>query len=89
MSKFGSLRKLPSGKIQARYNHQGTTHKAPETFSTRRRATAWLAEEEKLIEFDEWTPPAQREQQKPKQRNRQTSTPHSGRVVQHLLRITE
>ncbi len=66
MSKFGSLRKLPSGKIQARYNHQSKTHKAPETFSTRRRATAWLAEEEKLIEFDEWTPPSHREQQKAK-----------------------
>ncbi|STC66265.1 integrase [Corynebacterium diphtheriae] len=66
MSKFGSLRKLPFGKIQARYNHQGKTHKAPETFSTRRRATAWLAEEEKLIEFGEWTPPSHREQQKAK-----------------------
>jgi integrase len=41
---FGSLRKLPSGRIQARYvGPDGLTHKAPVTFETKGDAEAWLA----------------------------------------------
>lgn len=61
MAQFGNIRKLPSGRWQARYNHHGSQYKAPTTFKTQRLAIAWLAEEEKLITFGNWTPPAQRE----------------------------
>ncbi|AKK05201.1 phage integrase family protein (plasmid) [Corynebacterium mustelae] len=61
MAQFGSIRKLPSGRWQARYSHHGGQYKAPGTFKTQRLAIAWLAEEEKLITFGGWTPPSQRE----------------------------
>ena len=64
MAQFGNIRKLPSGRYQARYNHRGGQYKAPTTFKTQRLAIAWLAEEEKLIAFDQWTPPDQREAEK-------------------------
>ena len=41
---FGSVRKLPSGRWQARYrNRGGHLVAAPETFATKGDATAWLA----------------------------------------------
>jgi integrase len=41
---FGSIRKLPSGRWQARYrNRGGRLVAAPETFATKGDATAWLA----------------------------------------------
>ncbi len=43
-SNFGSVRKLPSGRWQARYEHEGLTHTAPHTFPTKADASAWLAE---------------------------------------------
>lgn len=43
-SSFGSLRTLPSGRIQARYTGpDGLTHKAPVTFDTKGDAQAWLS----------------------------------------------
>lgn len=43
-SSFGSLRTLPSGRIQARYTGpDGLTHRAPVTFDTKQDAGAWLA----------------------------------------------
>ncbi len=43
-SSFGSLRTLPSGRIQARYTGpDGLTHAAPVTFDTKGDAQAWLA----------------------------------------------
>lgn len=35
-------------------------HNAPGTFTNRADAEAWLAMERRLIEWDEWMPPAQR-----------------------------
>lgn len=61
MSAFGSIRKLPSGRYQARYHHKGVSYKAPSMFKTKRLAGAWLSGEEELITFGQWTPPAQRE----------------------------
>lgn len=59
---FGSIEQLPSGKFRARYTEDdGTRYKAPTTFYTYGDAAAWLRHEEKLVEFGEWTPPAQRE----------------------------
>lgn len=59
---FGSIRKLPSGRFQARYVHGAdlTRYSAPTTFSARIDAEGWLAAERRLIERDEWTPPAER-----------------------------
>lgn len=57
---FGSIRKLKSGRFQARYTYRGQECKAPDTFKTRGLAQGWLNEEEKLISFNEWTPPEQR-----------------------------
>lgn len=61
---FGKTDQLPSGKWRARYTHPpGTTryaHKAPHTFYRRNDAEAWLDAEERLIELNIWTPPADR-----------------------------
>lgn len=58
---FGSITRLPSGKYRARYTGpDGRRHKAPSTFFTLDDAGGWLRSEEKLIAFDEWTPPATR-----------------------------
>ncbi|MCG7269538.1 tyrosine-type recombinase/integrase [Corynebacterium amycolatum] len=57
---FGSIRKLKSGRFQARYTYRGQDCKAPDTFKTRSLAQGWLNEEEKLISFNEWTHPEQR-----------------------------
>lgn len=43
-SSFGSLRRLPSGRIQARYTGpDGLTHTAPVTFETKGDAESWLS----------------------------------------------
>ena len=39
---FGSARKLPSGRYQARYKHAGEAHIAPDTFTTKSDALASL-----------------------------------------------
>jgi integrase len=45
MAKFGSIRKLPSGRWQARYTDRttGASVSAPGTFRTKSDASAWLA----------------------------------------------
>lgn len=40
---WGSVRKLPSGRYQARYTVNGRAHSAPTTFATKREADAFLA----------------------------------------------
>ena len=46
---FGTVRKLPSGRWQARYiGPDGQRYTAPETFETRSDAQDWL----KLLDFD-------------------------------------
>jgi integrase len=55
---FGSARKLPSGRYQARYWHAGTRHIAPETFSTKTVALAWLSRAEADITRGAWLDPA-------------------------------
>lgn len=58
---FGSIRKLPSGRHQARYTGpDGRSHKAHATFTARIDAEGWLAAERRLIELQAWTPPADR-----------------------------
>ncbi len=62
---FGSIRKLPSKKFQARYvGPDLARHAAPTTFTAKIDAEAWLAAERRLIERDEWTPPTTRAEEK-------------------------
>ncbi len=47
---FGSIRRLPSGKYQARYTGpDAAEHKAPSTFDTRLDADAWLTDRRREI----------------------------------------
>lgn len=56
-SRFGNLRTLPSGRIQARYTGpDGYMHKAPMTFDTAADAETWLATVRADIVRDAWNP---------------------------------
>lgn len=59
---FGSIRKLPSGRYQARYTGPDqSTVAAPTTFTAKIDAEAWLLAERKHVEEPEtWLPPAAR-----------------------------
>jgi integrase len=55
---FGTLRKLPSGRWQARYYDQaGTRHTAPRTFSSRGEANRYLAQVEADLLRGAWSDP--------------------------------
>ncbi|TDC38300.1 site-specific integrase [Micromonospora sp. 15K316] len=57
-SRFGSVRKLPSGAWQARYaGPDGLPRKAPNTFDTKRAAEQWLVETEAEMLRGEWLDP--------------------------------
>jgi integrase len=54
---FGSIRVLPSGRVQARYTGpDGLTHHAPTTFQTKMDARAWLALRHAEIISGKWKP---------------------------------
>ncbi len=56
---FGSIRTLPSGRVQARYTGpDGLTHKAPTTFQTKGDARGWLALRQSEIINGKWRPRA-------------------------------
>lgn len=69
---WGTVKETPrrgSGRWQASYVHGGvpklvksTRYFAPQTFTTRGDAWAWLDREHRLIREGEWTPPADRAQ---------------------------
>ncbi|MBC6762064.1 MULTISPECIES: tyrosine-type recombinase/integrase [Corynebacterium] len=71
---FGNIRKLNSGRYQARYRYAGANFKAPGTFKTRGLAQGWLNAEEKLITFGEWTPPERRAAEKELEKQRHALT---------------
>jgi integrase len=55
---FGAVRKLPSGRFQARYpGPDGVMRPAPETFATVRDADDWLAEKRTEIRRGDWQDP--------------------------------
>ncbi len=58
---FGNIRKLPSGKYQARYRspETGELTPAPTTFTTKKAAAAWLADVQSDIERGRWKSPEQ------------------------------
>jgi integrase len=56
--RFGAIRKLPSGRFQARYpGPDGVMRPAPETFATTRDADDWLAEQQTEIRRGDWRDP--------------------------------
>jgi integrase len=55
---FGNIRKLPSGRYQARYWHLGRQIPAEDTFATKTDARAWLASVETDIRRGEHVNPA-------------------------------
>lgn len=58
---FGMVRRLPSKRYQASYAGPDLgRHTAPNTFTTKGDAEAWLAEERKQVESGKWRPPAVR-----------------------------
>jgi integrase len=62
---WGKIHRERSGRYQASYvGPDLARHTAPATFTARMDAERWLADERRLIERDEWTPPKQRAAQK-------------------------
>lgn len=56
---FGAIRRLPSGRYQARYlGPDGVTHSAPETFELKSDAAHFLAVVESQLARNEWRDPA-------------------------------
>lgn len=59
---FGSVRKLKSGRWQARYTGpDGNVHKGHTTFARKGIAQGWLDDEDDLISRGRWTPPTLRD----------------------------
>lgn len=56
---FGSVRRLPSGRYQARYSdEQGQRYTAPHTFEAKRAAEDWLATQQADLVRGTWRAPA-------------------------------
>lgn len=56
--RFGAVRKLPSGRFQARYTGpDDQEYTAPNTFATKTDAEIWLSRKESEILSQEWTDP--------------------------------
>ncbi len=55
---WGSVRKLPSGRYQARYRVEGRVVPADTTFRTKRDAEAYLSTVRADIERGQWVNPA-------------------------------
>jgi integrase len=55
---FGSVRKLPSGRYQASYWHEGDRHVADDTFAAKSDAQAWLSAKETDINRGQWVVPS-------------------------------
>lgn len=57
--RFGSIRKLPSGRFQARYRQpDGTMKAAPHPFMRKSEAAQWLSVAESQMMRDEWIDPS-------------------------------
>lgn len=58
---FGTIRRLPSKRLQASYiGPDLERHNAPTTFTSKMDAEAWLHAERRLVENDEWASPKAR-----------------------------
>jgi hypothetical protein len=56
-SRWGSVRRLASGRFQARYRVAGVEHLAPTTFRTKRDADVFLATARADLERGTWIDP--------------------------------
>ena len=56
--RFGSVRKLPSGRWQARYQTNGAWHRADHTFATKTAAQRWLTLIEADLHRGDWVDPS-------------------------------
>lgn len=70
---LGNVRRA-RGRFAARYTHLGIEHTPGRTFTTEELADEWLAAERRLIDRDEWTPPADRRAAKAAQEVRDSTT---------------
>ncbi len=60
--RFGRVRKLPSGRYQARYSTpDGREHPAPDTFASKTAAERWLASVETDMARGQWVDPRSRQ----------------------------
>lgn len=57
---FGTITRTPAGTYKAYYRRYGKYHTAGHLHATVKLAEAWLRDEKRLIDRDEWTPPAGR-----------------------------
>jgi len=55
--RFGMVRRLPSGRYQASYYHDGRRHNGPRTYPSKADANAWLAVQQAAIVTGDWAPP--------------------------------
>lgn len=69
MRRFGSIRRLPSKRYQASFEHpdlEGRKRvKAPVTFTHKSDAESWLRQQERAIERGEWLSPEEKEARRP------------------------
>ncbi|KAA8721181.1 tyrosine-type recombinase/integrase [Corynebacterium spheniscorum] len=86
-TQFGNIRRLKSGRYQARYRYRGNDYIGPGTFKTRALAQGWLNKEEELITFDKWAPPAQRQEEQANDEERRALTVGAW-LEQHLESLT-
>ena len=53
----GAVRRLPSGRYQAKVRVNGIYYKAPTTFDVKEAATVWLRRQQDAIDDGSWKPP--------------------------------
>lgn len=56
----GAVRRLPSGRWQAKVRVDGVYYPAPDTFDVKQSATIWLKNQLESIESGTWTPPVKK-----------------------------
>ena len=57
--RFGRIRKLPSGRFQARYpGPEGVDRPAPDTFASKTEAARWLTLKEAALSCSRWIDPS-------------------------------
>lgn len=79
-NQWGSVRRLPSGRYQARYTApNGETYKADNTFPDKLSALGWLAGIRRQIDLGAWEPPSKKDA---------PDIPTVGEIVEHWLQQT-
>lgn len=78
---FGRTRQERSGRWSASYTHDGGVHRPEATLPTKAAAVAWLEGERKLIDNENWLPPAGRAARA--QAARLTLRTYAGKWLEH------